>query len=84
MLLKITAKKCKPFPTDEGDMLDYFWYVSVREGDGITIKFGSMRGDHEVGDVEEIDLEKTEKFVVKNGKKSTIIVYKESFFPAVR
>ena len=39
MLLKITAKKCKPFPTDEGDMLDYFWYVSVREGDGITIKF---------------------------------------------
>lgn len=79
MLLKITAKKAKPFVGDEGEEVEYFWYTSIREGDGITIKFGSMRSDHEIGDVEEIDLEKTERITEKNGQRKINFLYKEVF-----
>lgn len=79
MILEIKAKKEKSFIGDEGDEIQYFWYTALRREDGVTIKFGSMRGDHKVGQVEEIELEKSEKVAVKNGNKKIVFVYKEVF-----
>jgi len=80
MLLKIIEKKEKPFTGDSGEEISYFWYKAVREGDGITIKFGSMRDDHVLGDIEEVELEKSER--IRKGKSGTSkieFVYKEVF-----
>jgi len=77
MILKITAKKEKPFIGDEGDEIIYFWYSGLREEDGATIKFGSLSGDYEVGSIVDILLEKSERIVDRKGKKITKYVYKE-------
>ena len=70
MKLKITGKTEKPFKGDEGDLIPYFWYKAVREEDGVTLQFGSKKGEHLVGDTLELELEKTEALDSKTGQLS--------------
>lgn len=69
MKLKILSVKNKPFKTDEGDDMDYFWYRAIRESDGVTIQFGSKTGEHAVGQTLDLNIEKTERTGGKFGYK---------------
>lgn len=66
----IQKKTKRPFKTQEGDMMDYFWYTAERVEDGVTINFGSMNNYNEEETIE-ANLTKYEK---KNGE----IGYKET------
>jgi len=61
MRYEILKQDIKPFTTDEGEQMDYYWYKAIREHDEVTIRFGSTNGDYSVGDSYEIDLEKYER-----------------------
>lgn len=65
MIYKILEKKQKNFTSDNGDEIEYFWYKALR-GDGVSLKFGSLNGDHEVEKEVDINLEKTE-YIDKKG-----------------
>jgi hypothetical protein len=68
MKIKLLKKTCRPFLTDDGENLDYFWYKAIRSDDGVTFQFGSMDGAHELTDGElDLDIEKTE-IVDRKGK----------------
>ena len=73
MQIKILSVKAKPFQTDDGQR-DYFWYRGERIEDGVTLQFGSKEGEHELGKVLDLNLEKTEG-VDQRGKR--VFRYKE-------
>jgi len=77
--VKITGKKLKPFMGDEGEAIDYYWYVAERLDNQTTIKFGSMYPNKEIGEsIQQIDLEKSERVSERAGIKKTIFIYKEN------
>lgn len=72
--VEIKAKKEKPFVSNEGEQINYYWYTAILKGgtkDGVTIQFGSPKGTYEKGDIIEINLERVE---FANGK----LGYKEA------
>jgi len=64
MKLKITKVTERPFVGNEGKEISYYWYKGLREGDGVTINFGS-KNEFSLNDEVDLDLEKTE---LANGK----------------
>jgi hypothetical protein len=79
MKLEITQKTNKPFIGSEGDPIDYFWYVGLREEDNVSIRFGSTDGSMEIGQKVDLILEKTEKLTVnkKTGKRKIEFAYRQ-------
>jgi len=57
--LKITECKSKPFSSEEGGLIPYFWHKGERADNGVTISFGS-KTEHAVGTEGEFELEKSE------------------------
>lgn len=57
--LKITKVRESEFEGSEGKKIKYFWYKGLREGDGVTIEFGSTES-YDLDDELELLLEKTE------------------------
>lgn len=74
MKLKILSVKNKPFTTDDGDTRDYFWYRAERVEDGVTLQFGSKDGEHEIGKVFDLAMDKSEG---KDQKGRLVYRYKE-------
>lgn len=71
--IKITKIKEKPFTSADGEQITYFWYSGKIIGgdkDGVSIQFGSAKGDRIIGEKYDINLDKVE---FSNGK----IGYKE-------
>jgi len=75
MVVKITEMKARPFQTDEGEMLEYFWYKAIRLADQVSFQFGSMNGGHGVGEELDLEIEKTEAV---NKKGEVVFRYKET------
>jgi len=77
MKVKIVSVKKRPFTTDDGDLLDYYWYRAERLSDGVSFQFGSMDPDHEPGEELDLEIEKTE---ATNKKGQLVYRYKEISF----
>ncbi len=61
MLVKIKSKKDGSFTSNTtGDEVEYYWYKALRVSDDVTIDFGSVDGEYEVGEEHELNIEKTE------------------------
>jgi len=72
MKLKIKSVENKPFTSGDGERVDYFWYRAVREDNECTIQFGSREGEHPIGEVVDLDIEKTERADGKFGYKEIV------------
>ncbi len=67
MVIKILQKKFKPFVSASGDEIDYYWYVGKKgDDDGMSIRFGSVKGDYDEEKTYKIELEEV---IFGNGKK---------------
>lgn len=62
--VKIEKANKRPFQSQEGGMIDYFWYKATNLANDVSIEFGS-RKEYKVGKEYDIQLEKTE---LANGK----------------
>lgn len=58
MKLKITDKRDGSFEGDTG-RIEYYWYKALREGDEVTIDFGSRR-EYDIDDKVDLVLNKEE------------------------
>lgn len=59
MEVKIIKKVSKPFKGNDGEEIMYFWYTALRQGDGVTIQFGSPN-EYEEAETISVNLEKRE------------------------
>lgn len=58
---KILKVRDGSFQGRDGDSISYFWVKAIRLADGVTLEFGSKRGDEfEVDDEPELELQKSE------------------------
>lgn len=65
MILKILSCKNKPFKSDEGEDIDYFW-VRAEKPDGFVLQFGTTKNyEDKIGEKLEIVLEEVARV---NGK----------------
>jgi len=53
-----------------GETVEYYWVKAERISDGVTLEFGSKKGDFEVDQEVDLELEKTERVNAKTGKTS--------------
>lgn len=61
--LILKSVKAKPFTSDEGEQVQYFWYRVYRVKNETTIQAGCRKGDLPLNVETELELEKNE-----NGK----------------
>jgi len=73
MKLKIKDIKPKPFTSDDGETINYYWYKAERLSDNVTFQFGSLNGEHAIGENLDLEIEKTEKADGKFGYKEVIV-----------
>lgn len=59
--MKLLVQKVKNgnFKGDDGEQIEYYWVTALREGDGVTIQFGT-RNEYEVNEKIDIDIQKSE------------------------
>jgi len=73
MKILIKKRKVNAFKSEEGDMIEYFWYTAERKdqnGDPVRFQFGSKRGNLEEGEEYDLDLYKNENGKWKEEEKS--------------
>jgi len=68
MIIFLEKVKARPFKTEDGDTVEYFWYKGKRE-DGVTIEFGSKVGDLVLNEEHDLTIQKTERAGGKFGYK---------------
>lgn len=72
MRVLIIDRTEKPFKSDEGELISYFWYRAeiIKNGNPVRIQFGTKIGSHVAGEEKELKLFQTEG---RNGK----LIWKE-------